>query len=138
MLAKYFPSAKVAAALCVLLCAGAAACDYGVGPISTFGIRCDSGQTQVSSLAFIPADTMRLSMGRSDSVEVRALDSQGASGSFCSPPLSVVSAAPTIAEAVAHGRGIVRFRVLGVSPGTTVLRASSGGRTDSLTIVVRQ
>ncbi len=130
------PSRVLRVLLAVLMCVGTAACDIGISGISTFGIRCESGLSITHSIAFVPADTVRLRVGTQDSIEVRAADSLGATSTFCSPRMTIVSAAPAVASADAAGYGLVILAVRGIAPGRTVLRASSGGRSDSLAIIV--
>jgi hypothetical protein len=132
-------STSVRVMLGVLCCAVATACDFrpvGSSGNWTFG-ACSSGPYAVSSLVFVPADTLRLRVGEADSVQVRALDAVGASGEFCGPRITVTPAAPAIATVAGSGGGIVRVSVRGVSPGSTLLHAVSGGRRDSLAVIVR-
>lgn len=129
-------SAANTAALCALLCSGAAACDFGPSGLTTgnFG-ACTSGYA-VASIGFVPADTLRVRVGRQDTVEVRAQDSTGAVSQFCGPRITTIMAATHIATVSGTGGGVVRVAVRGVMAGSTVLRAGAGGRHDSLTVIV--
>lgn len=122
-----------------LLCGAAAACDVGpTGPNQnwTFG-ACSSGAYAVSSIGFVPADTLRLRVGEQDSVEVRALDAAGAFGALCGPRIGVSVLATDIATVSGSGGGVARITVRGVAPGRTVIHAVAGGRRDSLAVIVR-
>ncbi len=132
-----FASSTIRIALCVLLCTSATACDISPPSIGNFG-ACTSGPYAVFSIGFVPADTLRVRVGEQESLQVKALDVAGDSGEFCGPSVTTSSASPEIATAAGSGRGIVRVNIRGVAPGRTVLRASSGGRSDSLTIIVSQ
>jgi len=132
-------SASVRGMLVVLCCGVATACDFsptGSGGNWTFG-ACSSGPYAVSSVVFVPADTLRLRVGEQDSVEVRARDALGSSGALCGPRITVTPAAPSIATVAGSGGGIVRVSVRGVSPGSTLLHAVSGGQRDSLAVIVQ-
>lgn len=128
----------ITVAKCVLLCSSAAACDYNpVGASGNGGFgACTSGPYAVSSIAFVPADTLRVRVGQQDSVEVRARDAMGASGQLCGPRVTTTMAATHIATVSGTGGGVVRVTVRGIMAGHTVLRAGAGGRHDSLTIIV--
>lgn len=132
-------SAAVQVMAGMMLCAVATACDFGpTGPNQnwTFG-ACSSGAYAVSSIGFVPADTLRLRVGAHDSVEVRALDAAGAYGEFCGPRIGVSTVATDIATVSGSGGGVARITVRGVAPGSTVIHAVAGGRRDSLAVIVR-
>jgi hypothetical protein len=139
MLSNFSRSAVMRVALSVLLCSGASACNFnplGSGDSNWgFGIQCPNSYA-VTSISFLPADTLRIRVGAQDSVEVRAFDATGALGPLCAPTMTVSTASAAIATSAGPSDGFFRFVVRGVAAGRTVLRASSGGRSDSLPIVV--
>ena len=89
---------------------------------------CSGGSVAVGRVRVQPAQA-NLRVGFTLQIQATALDAQG-QWALCTPPMEIVSTDPSVATASSAGL------VTGVSAGKAFIRATSGGKSDSVAVTV--
>src|SRR5215211_5007886 len=122
------PHARAVWALAVIV-AVAVACQPAEMVIPDIDIDwCPNGTAGVATIRVQPAEA-NLRIGATLMIEAMPLDARG-QPVFCAPPMDLVSTNPSVATV--SGSRVVT----GVSAGKAFIRATSGGRSDSVAVTV--